>query len=44
MGRLGLSRLGTALRVEPGIWFFAALTCLLTVGYLDVMSRALAVS
>ena len=43
MGIVVLRRLGTALRVEPGIWFFAAFTCLLTLGYLNVMSRMLAI-
>ena len=38
-----LRRLRAVLGMEPGIWFFGALTCLLTYGYLEVMSRALSI-
>jgi hypothetical protein len=43
MGKVVLHTLGAALTIEPGIWFFPTFICLLALGYLNVMSRALAV-
>ena len=43
MEKVVLRTLRAALDVEPGIWFFGAFTCLLALGYLHVMSRALAI-
>ena len=40
---VGLGRLRDLLGVEPGIWFFGAFTGLLTLGYLEVMSRVLSI-